>query len=164
MSQLIALVFDDPYKADEARAALLRMAGEGQLELKEMAVISKPPNGKTRVSQDQDVVAHDQHLGHVAGLLTAAVTGTVPFILAGTIGGRLIGKFTDHGVTNAFITNVKQEVQPGKSCLMVFGGADARHRTVIVERLRPFQPRVIESDLPKEVVDAVNQALQTERT
>jgi len=37
-SRLIALVFDDMYKADEARAALQRMAGEEKLlELGETA-------------------------------------------------------------------------------------------------------------------------------
>jgi uncharacterized membrane protein len=39
MSKLIALAFDDPYKADEARAALHRMEGEGLLEMDETAVI-----------------------------------------------------------------------------------------------------------------------------
>jgi len=34
MSHLIALVFDDQFKAEEARAALHRMAGEGLLDIK----------------------------------------------------------------------------------------------------------------------------------
>jgi uncharacterized membrane protein len=160
MSHLIALIFDDPYKADEARAALFRLSGEGSLELQETAVISKPPSGRTRVSQDMDLVKRDKTLGHVAGLLTAAITGTFPFILGGTIAGRLVGQFTDHGVTNKFIKEIKKEVQQGTSCLILSGGSDPAHRTTIVERLRPFNPRVIESDLPPEVEEGLNQALQ----
>jgi uncharacterized membrane protein len=38
---LVAFVFDDPYKADEARAALLRMEGEGLLTIDESAVLSR---------------------------------------------------------------------------------------------------------------------------
>jgi uncharacterized membrane protein len=33
MSYLIALIFDDQFKGEEARAALHRMAGEGLLEM-----------------------------------------------------------------------------------------------------------------------------------
>jgi uncharacterized membrane protein len=44
--KLVALIFDDPYKADEARAALNRMAGEGLLEIDETAVIVKKDDDK----------------------------------------------------------------------------------------------------------------------
>jgi hypothetical protein len=47
-----------------------------------------------------NVVEQSQQVGHVLGL--AAATGTMPFIMAGTIGGELIGRLTDHGVTNEF--------------------------------------------------------------
>ena len=33
MSHLIALIFEDPFKGEEARAAVHRMAGDGLLEL-----------------------------------------------------------------------------------------------------------------------------------
>ena len=160
MSHLIALVFDDPYKADEARAALLRLAGEGQVQLEETALVAKYTSGKIRVSQDVDIVARDKNVGHLAGLLTAAVTGTLPFILGGTVAGRLVGMFTDHGVTNRFIKDIKQKLGPGTSCLIVFGGSEPQHRTAIAERLKPFTPHVLESDLPPELEEAVNRVLQ----
>src|SRR5947207_4393543 len=80
-SKLIALVFDDPYKADEARAAIRRMSGEGLLESDEAALVIKDEEGKTRVTQETDVVAKHQHIGHIAGLAAAALTGTMPFIM-----------------------------------------------------------------------------------
>src|SRR5262249_20705352 len=88
---LIALIFDDLYKADEARAALHRMEGDGLLEIDETAVIVRKAHDKVRISQDINVVAKDKHVGHVIGLVAAAATGTLPFIMAGTIGGDLIG-------------------------------------------------------------------------
>ena len=114
-NKLVAVVFDDPYKAEEARAALHRMGGEGLLEIDETALIAKYPDGKTRVSQDVNIAANGEKVGHIAGLLSAAVTGTFPFIVAGTLGGWLVGKLTDHGITNAFMDKVKKEVGPGKS-------------------------------------------------
>src|SRR5262245_43382693 len=108
-SRLIALVFDDPYKADEAKAAMNRMGGEGLLEIDETAVIIKKADGKVKMSQDVNVVAKDQKIGHVLGLVTAAVTGTIPFILAGTLSGRLLGRLTDHGITNKFVKEISKE-------------------------------------------------------
>ena len=60
-NKLVAFVFDDPYKADEARAALHRMGGEGLLEIDETAVISKTPAGKVRVSQDTNIVENSSY-------------------------------------------------------------------------------------------------------
>jgi uncharacterized membrane protein len=50
MSHLIALVFDDQFKGEEARAALHRMAGEGLLEMNDTVFIARKPDGKTSVS------------------------------------------------------------------------------------------------------------------
>src|SRR5512147_41210 len=110
-SRLLALVFDDPYDADEAKAALYRMGGEGLLELDEAAVVVKYADGKTRVSQDVNIVSRDQHVGHVLGLVAAAATGTLPFIMAGTLCGRLVGRLTDHGITEKFIKDIGKELR-----------------------------------------------------
>jgi uncharacterized membrane protein len=136
MSQLIALVFDDEYSADEARAALRRMAGEGLLELQEAAIIAVDREGQKHVRQDVDTVAKTQHVGHIAGLAAAAITGTMPLILAGTLAGRLIGRLRDTGVTNSLIKRVQQELGPGMSALLVYGQSGPGRREKIIERLR----------------------------
>jgi uncharacterized membrane protein len=152
-SKLIALVFDDMYTADEARAALRRMAGDYQwLDLDETAMIIKDYQGKVRVSQDRDIVARDQKAGHIAGLLCAAATGTMPFILAGTVGGKLLGRLTDNGITNKFIQQVSDKLQPGRSGLIVLGHATSpENRQQVIAGMQRFHPQVVESDLPPEL-------------
>jgi uncharacterized membrane protein len=56
MSHLIALVFDDQFKGEEARAALHRMAGEYLLETNDTVFIARKPDGKTSVSQENQVM------------------------------------------------------------------------------------------------------------
>ena len=160
MSQLIALMFDDPYKAEEAHAALRRLAGDGKLELQETALISKNAAGKLRLMQDVDVVGRDQKIGHLAGLVSAAVTGVFPFILGATVAGHLVGTLTDSGITNTMIKDVKKHLQPGTSCLIVFGSSDPERRQVVADRLRPLGPKVLESDLPPDVEHAIQKALE----
>ena len=138
-NKLIALVFDDPYKADEARAALNRMGGEGLLEIDETAVIVKKADGKVRVSQDINVVAKDQHIGHIAGLITAAATGTLPFILGGTLAGKLIGRLTDDGITNKFLKSVQKELQPNTSVLVIYARSSfTEGRSAIRDQLSSY--------------------------
>jgi uncharacterized membrane protein len=152
-SRLIALVFDDMYAADEARAALRRMAGDYRwLDLDETAMVIKAYDGKIRISQDKDIVSRDQQAGHIAGLVCAAATGTVPFILAGTVGGKLIGRLTDIGITNKFIQQVTDKLQPGRSALIVLGrAASPESRQQVVDGLQKFRPQVVESDLPPDL-------------
>jgi uncharacterized membrane protein len=158
--RLAALIFDDPYKADEARAALLRMAGEGLGELDETAVIVKKVDGTMSVFQEVNVIARDQQIGHYAGLLAAAITGTTPLIMVGTVAGRLIGRFTDEGVTNSFIDKVKRELTPLTSALLICGYADSENRPKIVAKMRSFGPKLVESTLPPELEEEIKTALQ----
>jgi len=159
-NRLVALVFDDPYKADEARAALRRMNGEGLLEIGETALIEKRADGKVRVSQDMDTVAKDQKIGHVAGLVTAALTGTLPFILGGTIAGKLIGKLRDNGITDAFLKSLDKELQPNTSALVIYGRSNPGRGRELVTRLATFNPKLLESDLPPELETALEESLR----
>lgn len=160
-SKLVALIFDDPYKADEARAALNRMGGEGLLEIDETAIIVKKADGKIRVSQDTNVVENTRHIGHVAGLITAALTGTMPFILGGTIAGKLIGKLRDDGITNKFLKSLEEELQPNTSVLVVYARSEKERRAQIIRRLAIFTPKLLESDLPPELEQQLQDAMQT---
>src|SRR5262245_41057138 len=157
---LIAMVFDDPYKADEARAALFRMGGEGLIDIDESAVIVKKPDGTHRVSQDVNVVAKDQKIGHVAGLVAAAVTGTFPLILGSTIAGNLIGKLTDHGITNKFLKALQKELQPNTSILVLYARSDPERRKKIADRLVIFDPKLLESDMPPELEEQIQQEIK----
>ena len=163
MSKVIALVFNDPYGADEARAALFRMEGGGLLEEDETAVIVKKTGDKMRITQDTNIVSKRQQVGHLAGILAANLTGTMPLILVGTIAGRLFGRFTDHGVTNSFINKVKKELEPGKSALLLCGQSDAADRRKVIEKLRQWSPTILESDMPEELVKEVNDALHEQQ-
>jgi uncharacterized membrane protein len=161
MSQLVALVFDDPYKGEEARAALHRMGGEGLLQIDEIAILVKGVDGKMQTAQDADATAKGQHAGHLIGLVTAAITGTMPFILGGTLAGRLIGRLTDHGITNRFIKDVGGELQPGTSALIILGRSDPERRQKVVERLRTFNPKLLQSDLPPELEGELEEGLRS---
>jgi uncharacterized membrane protein len=162
MSKLVALVFDHPYGADEAKAAVHRMGGEGLLTIDEMSVVVKHSDGTIRLTQDVNVLEKDNQVGHVLGLVAAAVTGTKPFIMAEAVGVGLLRRLANHGITNVFTQQVAKELQPGTSALLLLARSDAERRGKVIERLRQWKPRVLESDLPRELEQELNRALQQE--
>ena len=163
MSYVLALVYDDQFKGEEARAALHRMAGEGLLEMNDSVFITRKPDGKTSVSQEDTVIGRDQKIGQIAGLIVAAVTGTMPFELAGTLAGRLIGKLTDHGITRKFITDLKKELQPGTSGLVVLGSTDPQRRRKIQQRMQAFGGRILETTLPPELQAEIESEIERQK-
>jgi uncharacterized membrane protein len=107
--------------------------------------------GPARVSQEDTVIRKGQKAGHVAGLVAAAVTGTMPLILTGTVAGRLVGKLMDHGITSKFVKTVKQQTEPGTSALILLADSDPERRQSVIDRLQLYEPRVLEPDLPADL-------------
>lgn len=159
MSRLVALMFTDPFRADEARAAAYRMGVEGLMDLDETGVVIKQKDGKVRVSQDLNVVANRDG-GQMIGALMAAVTGVTPATPHDAPRGRLIGKLIDYAVTNRFIQHISADLQPGMSALILLARSDAERRQKIVERLRYFKPKVVETDLPREMEQELLKCLE----
>ena len=160
MSHLIALIFDDQFKSEEARAALHRMVGEGLLQIEDSVLITRKPDGKTTVSQEDKVTRKGEKTGHVLGLVTAAITGAFPFVIAGTLAGRLVGRLMDHSVTNKFIKTVKSETTPGCSVLILLGESDPERRQKISERLSNFGGKVLECEMPEEMREEINRDIE----
>lgn len=163
MSHLIALVFDDPHDVEEARAALNRMVSEGLLDVQDAVLIGKKPDGKTVVSLEDKVIGADQKIGHVAGLIAGAVTGSLPFAMSRTLAGRLIGRLMDHGITHKFVKDLKEEVQPGTSALVLLGAADPERRQRIEERMNEFGAKVLTADLPAEILEQIESEIERQK-
>ncbi|HKD81130.1 MAG TPA: DUF1269 domain-containing protein [Candidatus Angelobacter sp.] len=162
MSHLIALI-NDQYKGDEARATLHHMVREGLLQIEDCVLVTRNLDGKASVSAESRGGGTAQRAGHLLGLVTAAVTGMFPFPISGTLGGRLVGKLMDHGVTSRFVKTVKTQLTPGSSALIVLGESDPERRQKISERLQGLGARVAESDLPLELREGIEKDLEGQR-
>jgi len=95
----------------------------------------------------------------VAELVAAAVTGTTH----GTAGSQLVSRLMDHGITHRFVKNLKQELEPGTSALVILTGPDPDRRQKIAERLKDFDPKVLESELPSEVQHEIEREIDDTR-
>src|SRR6185436_17596275 len=118
---LYAVAFDDEFKSDEARALFKRMAGEGLLVIEETAVVIMSIDGKPTITQDADVTKSRRIEGHWLGILAAAMTGVLPLIMVGTVGGEIVGRMTDHGLTEGVMKPIADAMQPCTSALFGLG-------------------------------------------
>lgn len=162
MSGIVVLVFDDPYKAHEARAAILRLTGEGYLQLDETAVAIKRDDGNVQVFQDVDVLAKRRDQGHWVGIAAALLTGVQPLILLGTGAGAAVDRFTDSGVTRQFIRRINGALLPGTSALFIQGDRTGDLNSldpVFRERLLPFGGRILRTTIPDDVERLLQEAV-----
>lgn len=157
-TRLIAIGFDDIFKADEARLVLRRAEGEGLVELVETAAVVRRADGKLQLTQDVDLVAQRKNMGHWLGIAAALATGVQPLILLGTATGALIGKLTDQGIGANQMKEVGRALTPGTSALFVLA-RPTPHRDEVLRRLQPLGGRIVQSDLDPAVEQAVGAAL-----
>jgi uncharacterized membrane protein len=155
---LIAIGYDDMFKADEAWIAVKRMAYEGVCRLRDSAAVVKQYDGKLTLSRDEDIVAQRKNAGHWIGIVAALATGVQPFILAGTAAGALIGRLTNTGLDSKFLKEVGKALEPGRSALFLLGG-DAQEE-IMLERLKPLGGTVLHATVSDEVIQQINQALE----
>jgi uncharacterized membrane protein len=158
---LMAVVFDNPYKAAQARAVLHRIQGEELREIIETAIIVRGQDGKAHVSQDANIPVKHQKIGHAAGLIAAAVAGGFPIILASTPVGRLIGRLKDNEITNSFVKDVGKGLQPGTSAIVLLGRSGSDPRQKILGRLQTWNPTIVKSDLPQDIECEIESALES---
>jgi uncharacterized membrane protein len=159
-SKIVALVFDDPYKADEVRAALLRMEGEGLLDIAETAVLSKKDAKNIRITQDANPVQTGKNIGRLVGSIAGMVL-PIPFVLPllGPQAGSFLANLTDKGIKNKFVKELQKELQPGTSILILLASAERPGRAAVVERVKQWNPRILQSELLPEVLREIEAAL-----
>ena len=120
MSDLIAIAYDDRYKAEEVRLTLAKLEREHLIELEDAAVVVKDKEGKVKLKQAINLTAAGAASGGFWGLLI----GTLFFVplfgaAVGAATGALGGALTDIGVDDHFMRELGETLQPNNSALFI---------------------------------------------
>ena len=131
------------------RDELGQLQKERLVTLDDAAVVVRRQDGKVKVNQATSLVG----AGSLGGAFWGMLIGLLFFmpwlgLAVGAVTGAIAGKLTDIGIDDNFIKEVGQEIQPGNSALFLL----VREATVdrLVERLRPFEGRIIRTSLSAE--------------
>jgi uncharacterized membrane protein len=158
MSEFLVIIFDTAEQATQARMSLKSLESEGVVKLDDAAVVTRTIDGKVNVKNQLDSgVAMGALGGSLIGLLLASVFFPLAGIMAGAAIGGAIGHFFHKDVDQAFVKEVTQKIEPGKSALflMISQGVN-----MVIAAMEPFKGEVLQTTLTTEEVDALKSALK----
>jgi len=159
MAELIVLGFKNTTTADEAIADLEQMQREKLIVLDDWARAIRREDGKLDVRQASNTAKSGALGGGFWGLLFGLLfLVPVAGLAIGAVIGALSGKLIDLGIDDAFIKNLGEQITPGTSALFLYV-AEAKSDQVI-ERMRKFEPQVLQTTLSLEAQEKLRQELQ----
>jgi uncharacterized membrane protein len=121
MATLTAWKFPTPYGADDALATLEKLQTEALIQVQDAAVVSWEPGRKKPRTHEMHSTSKTGALG---GAFWGMLFGLIFFIpilglAIGAATGALFGSMADVGISDAFISTVRQKVTPGTSALFL---------------------------------------------
>lgn len=113
---LVVLEFDNQLAAQEMLTALIRMTTEGTLILQDAVFVSRNERGKVHVVNTTDPSPGQAAWGGAMWGLLFGVILAVPVIglAIGAGSAALMAKLIDTGVSDKFIKELRESIQPGK--------------------------------------------------
>jgi uncharacterized membrane protein len=165
-SRLAAISFRDDLRAVEFMTAMTRLARDGRLSLRDAVFVVKDEGGKTHVRETRDLQPGSTALGAGlwSGLFGLLLGGPVGMLVAGGIGagaGAITAKVVDVGVTDEFVDQLREMVQPGTTTVALLG--DEIDADAVLAELERFEgARYVAGNLPLEGIKRVREALGDE--
>jgi uncharacterized membrane protein len=143
--------------------AMTRLARDGRLSLRDAVFVVKDESGKTHVRETRDLQPGQTALGAGlwSGLFGLLLGGPVGMLVAGGIGagaGAITAKVVDVGVTDEFVQQLRDMVQPGTTTVALLG--DEVDADAVLAELERFEGgRYVAGNLPLEGIRRIREAL-----
>ena len=120
MSTLVAIEYDDPFKAEEMRLKFLKMQKEYLVDLEDAVVAVKNKEGKVKLHQ----IVNTTKAGALSGGFWGSLIGLIflnPLLglAAGAASGAVMGALTDVGINDSFMKELADNMPPNSSVLFV---------------------------------------------
>ncbi len=166
MSKLLVFGVDSPATAEKVLDLAKDLAKQQLLELADAAWVERTSDGNVKLHQSVNLTAMMAGSGAVTGALWGTLVGLL-FLnpLAGAVvgagvgagTGAVTGRLTDIGVNDDLIREIGGTLEPGKAAVFFL----ARNATVdrVIEAIKPYNPKVIQTNLSvdseKELIEAL---------
>lgn len=167
MGQLVVLGFAGETAADEVLVKVRGLKAAHLVDLEDAVVVVRDAAGELHIKQSVNLA----RLGATSGGLSGALWGTLVGLLflnplagmvigasAGAGAGALSGSLMDYGVNDSFVKKLGETIPHGSSALFVL----VRDATLdkVVDAIRPWNPRVLNTSLSHEQEEKLAAALK----
>jgi uncharacterized membrane protein len=161
MSDLIAVAFDDEFKAERVRLDLLEMQHEHLVDLEEAAVVIHKREGKVKLHHvthfTVPLALGGGFVGTLAGLIVINPALALFGFVAGTGLGAVIGSLKEIGIDEKFMKDLGAHLKPGTSALFIV--AKKAKPEAILKELKRFGGNVLKTPLKHDDEDKLRAAL-----
>ncbi|MEU6826351.1 DUF1269 domain-containing protein [Streptomyces atriruber] len=160
MADLVVLGFTDKDKAEAVLRLSKELSRQELLDLEDAALAWRTMDGKVHVRQSYSLTGAGAAGGALWGTLFGLLFLMPVFGAAvGAATGAVAGKLSDIGVSDAFIKEVANTLEPGKAAVFALVRRSTPDR--VREALRPFNPTVLRTSLTKDREEELIEALQS---
>jgi len=160
MATLAVLKFDTPHGANDLLATLADLQKQHLITIMDAAVVTWPPEKKKpQTKQLVNLTAAGALNGTFWGLLFGFIF-LVPFLGAafGAAMGALMGHFSDYGIDDEFIKQLRSKVTPGTSGLFILEDSQAIDKVGDAVKAKGIKFEVIQTNLSKEQEQKLKEA------
>ncbi|MBL9175407.1 MAG: DUF1269 domain-containing protein [Verrucomicrobiales bacterium] len=146
MSQLIAVSYPDPFKAQEVRLTLIKLQKEHLIDLEDAVVVTKDAAGKIKLHQAVNLTAAGAVSGGFWGTLIGMIFLNPIFGAAvGASFGAISGALTDLGIDDQMMKDVAAKLSPNTSALFVLVRSVTADK--VVPEIQKFGGTILQSSL-----------------
>jgi uncharacterized membrane protein len=159
MSTLIAVGYDDPFKAEEVRLKFQKMQKEYLVALNDAVVAVKNAKGKIKLDQWHNLTALGAVSGGFWGMLIGILFLNPLFGLAvGAAAGAVSGALRDVGINDQFMKELAATLKPNTSALFVLVRKITPDR--VLEELKGTGGKILQTSLSHEETERLQNTLE----
>ena len=158
MSTLIAVGYDDPFKAEEVRLKFQKMQKSYLVSLDDAVVAVKNAKGKIKLDQWHNLTALGALSGGFWGMLIGLIFLNPLFGLAiGAAAGAVGGTLRDVGINDQFMKDLAETLKPNTSALFVLVRKITPDK--VLEELKGTGGKILQTSLSHEETDRLQNTL-----
>lgn len=161
MANLVVLGFDDKATAERVFGLVTEDLPKRQLlQLGDAALVWREQDGKPKIQQAFNTTAAGATSGAFWGTLIGLIFLNPLFGLAvGAVSGAIGGKLTDIGIDDRMMKELARQLEPGKAAVFALVRSATRDR--VVDAIKPYSPKVLQTSLSGDDQEALVKALQS---
>ena len=150
MSKLIAIVYPDMNRAEEAFQTLKQLQKEYIVDLEDAAYVTKDANNKVKLHQTMSTTGQGAAAGALwGGLIGLLFLAPVAGAAVGAGIGAMAGKASDYGIDDNFIKDLGKQMKPESSAIFMLGESQAPDK--VKDALGKYGGTIVVTSLPKDV-------------
>jgi uncharacterized membrane protein len=155
---LIAVLFDDELRAEEAGSKLMKLQDRGLIDLEDAVVVVKEADGSTKYHQTHQMIGKGGAVGSLTGLIVGALLmHPLIGVFLGAVTGMFSARFQDIGIHDHFIKDLAAGFNPGSSALFTLVRKSQPDK--VLEEFRGFGGKILATSITKRKAAALQACL-----